>query len=775
MKKTIILFLLLPTLLFSQEKAKIFGKVSSNEKALPYANISVKNSSIGTVSDESGAYELELVPSHYRIVVTYIGYEKVEKSIYLSNKEEVELNFQLKETANKINEVVINEMKLPTKSASYRQVELMGQQQIKQTNAMNLAEAVQFMPSVRVENNCQNCGFTQLRINGLPGSYSQILINNRPVFSAMTSVYGLEQIPTAMIKNIELSRNGGTSIHAANAIAGTVNLITQKPVYNSWSIEQNTAAIDANTIDLTQNFHASLVDEEQKMGVNLFGSQREKSDYDANDDGFSELPKMNNTSFGANAFYRLNQQNAINMDFSSIREYRRGGDRLDIPSHFADISEQIESQSTILSLDYERKGVLHEFSTYFAFRNSDRDSYYGGLGGSRTSADSLLATKSYGETSDYSIIGGVKSNYQLSENIKLINGIDIQYNEVEDQFPAFQRSTQQKVYNPALYGRFIYDLFPSTQISAAYRLDYIQLKGNYALLNQAFSNRKNWTTINPRLTIAHQINDFWKVRLFYASGFRPPQSFNEDMHISTAAGETVFTLLSENLKAEKSNAYNAELQFEKAFDKFDFQLKLDGFYTEIHNTFTEVSAGKTTSGAIVNRLVNGTSTLVYGSNFQLKMKKDYEWNVEVGGTIQDAHYSESQLVFESEFQLIKEQQLLRTPNLHAYLFMNKYLSRSLSLSLNGKYTGSMLVPRLNSTADNMELINSDDFMDINIRVAKDFLFKNKLQLQISIGVQNVFNSYQSDFSSGPLRDSDYIYGPMRPRTYFLSLKFGSFQ
>lgn len=74
--------------------------------------------------------------------------------------------------------------------------------------ACSLADGLDFQPGVRVENDCQNCGFTQVRINGLNGHYSQILMNSRPVFSALTGVYGLEQIPANMIDRIEVMRGG---------------------------------------------------------------------------------------------------------------------------------------------------------------------------------------------------------------------------------------------------------------------------------------------------------------------------------------------------------------------------------------------------------------------------------------------------------------------------------------------------------------------------------------------------------------------------------------
>lgn len=91
--------------------------------------------------------------------------------------------------------------------------------------ACSLADGLDFQPGVRVENDCQNCGFTQVRINGLDGHYSQILMNSRPVFSALTGVYGLEQIPANMIDRIEVMRGGGSALFGSSAIGGTINII----------------------------------------------------------------------------------------------------------------------------------------------------------------------------------------------------------------------------------------------------------------------------------------------------------------------------------------------------------------------------------------------------------------------------------------------------------------------------------------------------------------------------------------------------------------------
>ena len=111
------------------------------------------------------------------------------------------------------------------------------------TNSVCLAQGLNFQPGLRVETNCQNCGTQQVRINGLDGAYSQILIDSRPIFSALAGVYGIEQIPANMIDRVEVIRGGGSALFGANAIAGVINIITKEPTSNSVEVANTTNLI----------------------------------------------------------------------------------------------------------------------------------------------------------------------------------------------------------------------------------------------------------------------------------------------------------------------------------------------------------------------------------------------------------------------------------------------------------------------------------------------------------------------------------------------------
>ena len=100
-----------------------------------------------------------------------------------------------------------------------------------------------FQPGLRVEINCQNCGLPQVRINGLDGAYSQILIDSRSIYSALADVYGIEQIPANMIDRVEVVRGGGSAIFGTSAIGGTINIITKEPTTNSVTLSNTTTMI----------------------------------------------------------------------------------------------------------------------------------------------------------------------------------------------------------------------------------------------------------------------------------------------------------------------------------------------------------------------------------------------------------------------------------------------------------------------------------------------------------------------------------------------------
>ena len=121
---------------------------------------------------------------------------------------------------------------------------------------------------------------------------------------------------------------------------------------DSWEISTNFGITDGTALDRNINLNTSLVSEDLRSGITVYGIFRDREAYDANDDGFSEIPKLNNNSLGVKAFLRPNDNSRIGVDFTGIREYRRGGDRIYIAPQFTDISEELDHNTVFTCLLY---------------------------------------------------------------------------------------------------------------------------------------------------------------------------------------------------------------------------------------------------------------------------------------------------------------------------------------------------------------------------------------------------------------------------------------
>lgn len=211
--------------------ANISGHVLDAETGehMPGCVVKILNTNIAAMTDGSGHYVFrDLVPGSYTLEASFMGYSPQRKQVTVESNQTVEENFSISPDAFMLDQVVVTSSKTETRRReSPSLVNVLSAKTLLNVGACSLADGLDFQPGVRVENDCQNCGFTQVRINGLDGHYSQILMNSRPVFSALTGVYGLEQIPANMIERVEVMRGGGSALFGSSAVGGTVNIITK--------------------------------------------------------------------------------------------------------------------------------------------------------------------------------------------------------------------------------------------------------------------------------------------------------------------------------------------------------------------------------------------------------------------------------------------------------------------------------------------------------------------------------------------------------------------
>lgn len=764
-----ILFLLIQSIMLQGQHsdANIFGDVQSNGEHVPFAAIYVEGTTIGTATDHTGHYMLiDLPPGTHVIVASSMGYSTVKKEISISENKLLELNFVLVEETMSIDEVVITgtkTFKRQTDAAVI--VNVIDAKLLNQAQALNISEGLKFQPGLRVETDCQTCNYTQLRMNGLGGGYSQILINGRPVFSPLTGLYGMEQIPANMVERIEVVRGGGSALYGSSAIGGTVNVITRIPKENSYDLSWTSQSINGGAMDHILSGNVNMLTHKRNAGAAIFVNRRMREAYDHNGDNFSELPQLADNSFGANLFFKPTYNQKIELNFSSLTEYRYGGEMVKDPAHMALQSEERTHYVFMGGLDYQVNfnEEKSSFIVYLAGQKTDRDHYTGIIPDDSVDIRDHLADPPYGYTYNLTLQAGTQVNHRLDDFLGgrnvLTLGLEYVYDEVFDTIPAYNYEIDQLTGNLGAFFQSDWDIYRGLTLLAGLRAD------KHNLLDRV--------VFSPRVSLLYKLQTFTQFRLTWGTGFRAPQAFDADMHIAFAGGGVSRIILAPGLEEERSNSLSASVNYDKATESFIVGFTLEGFYTKLNNAFYLQPVGSDEFGDVFEKR-NGSGALVQGGTLELRGNYNKQTQLEMGFTIQTSRYDEAVENIEGEEPV---SDFLRSPNQYGYLTWALTPGERFTASLTGVYTGPMMLVHYAGSPEQQmdEYVTTASFYEINLKLAYTFkLDKIDSGLEVFCGVKNLSNAYQSDFDTGKNRDSGYIYGPATPRTYFIGLRLRSF-
>lgn len=761
--------------------SNVSGQVISEGEGVPFASVIIKGTTIGVITDESGHYSIDdIPPGEVAIEVSTMGYKPMTKTYLAEESKQAIINFSLEPDVLNLEEVVVTANRSEQKRNDAPViVNTLSPKILNNSQSVTLGQALNFLPGLRLENNCQNCGFSQVRMNGLEGPYSQILLNSRPVFSGLAGVYGLELIPANMIEKVEVVRGGGSALYGSNAIAGTVNVILKDPLGDSYELGLNYGLIGAGlkgtggaAPDIQATFNTSVASDNNKSGISLFGFTRSRAMFDANDDSFSELTPIKNLNLGTRLFHRFGQRDKLSIEFFTISEERDGGNRQDYPLHERDIAEAVKHDLKTGSINFDK--FFREtdlMSVYASGQYVERDSYYGA---GRSLSDYGLSTdhtynigaqyKSFFD--NYTLIAGIentggflldkKLGYPDYDNALISDGSIEEVPHTDNIVVADQASVTT--------GAFVqYDLeLNRTSIALGGRYDYYSVRD---FANEG-SDATTGSVFSPRINIMYELTETLKARMSYSQGYRAPQIFDEDLHIESSGSRKVIHRNDPGLRQETSHSLLASLAFNGQIANAYTSMLAEIFYTRLQDPFANEFGEPDADGTVIYTRVNADGgASVQGVNLEFKLRPSAMFNLSSGFTLQSGHYDEPQ-----EFN---EKRFFRSPSAYGYLNADWNLSEKTLLAVTANYTGKMLIPYFGTeTVDGEgELRTSERFMDLGLKLEQGVEI-NGANLKLFGGVRNIFNSYQSDFDEGINRDPAYIYGPLSPRTVYIGIKIG---
>jgi len=832
MKKVITLFLLALLMLFvggapsataapDDRPAHIVGHVrnSSTGEFLPHVLVTVKGHRISVSTDVTGHFMLKNLPlGVLQVEVNVPGFAPQTHEVTTTPDATLVSDFELvPELA--LGDVVVSATRNVTKRRlAPTLVNVLDAKIFDNTQSSFLSQALKFQPGVRVEDNCQNCGFSQVRINGLDGPYSQVLIDSRPVFSSLAGIYGLEQIPTNMIERVEVMRGGGSALFGSSAIAGVINVITKDPTASSAAVSHEIRGIGGlNTFENNTNLNATYVTGDNQFGLTFFGQLHHRSPYDRNGDGYSEMPKLDGNNVGLRGFARLSELSRLTAELHNTREFRRGGDLFDNEPHNAHTAEQLRHNNLTGSLNYSfiSGDTRHRVNAFASFMKVQRESYYGG--GETPVSEFLEKAKttpltpeeseemnkrlvSYGRTQGFTGVLGAQYAYDFARLLFMPSqftvGVEYNHDDLEDKSGFRKNYLKQNVHTTSAY---LQNEWKTAQWSflVGGRLD------KHSLLDHAI--------LSPRANVRFNPTPDWVLRANYSAGFRAPQIFDEDLHVDNAGGDLIVIENAKNLHEERSNSFSVSADWYTRLGRgWQLNLTAEGFYTELHDAFNLTESNR--DGMIVKTRTNSSGAKVMGASLEGRLSQPNVWTLQAGATFHSSRWNDAQQWNENDAYTTRR--IYRTPNVYGYFVSTFTPMKHLDVSLTGNFTGSMLTGHEIPTDYAKDANGEDDlskpiglaqfegrpsatvrhdrvmsgegqdavtvlgprtfktpvFFECGLKVQYTLSIRHYYKAQLYAGVQNLFDAYQDDFDRGYLRDSAYIYGPMAPRSYFAGVR-----
>ena len=721
------------------------GKTTSKGKALPFANIYLSNSKLGTYSNLNGVFELRNIPNGtYTLIASSVGYQSKSMKISFSGNQNLTQNFDLNED-NVLDEVVISGTLNPvTKTSSPVPVEVYSKGFFKKNPNPSVFESMQNVNGVRTQLNCNVCNTGDIRINGLEGPYTFVLIDGMPIVSGLSTVYGLTGIPQSLIARVEIVKGPASTLYGSEAVGGIINIITKKPsnapalatdVFTSSWGELNT--------DIGLRYKASPK-VNGLLGINYFNFQNR---IDNNNDNFTDLTLQNRIS----VFNKINIERQNNKVFSIAARYvyeDRWGGELDWEKKFR--GSNIKYGESIYTNRWETFGTYElptseNINFQFSANGHYQDSYYG--------TDAYDATQ-------FIAFGQFVYHKKMGSKHDFLLGLAYRYTFYDDNtFATFEEdgltNKASRTHLPGVFAQDEISLTPQHKLLVGARIDY---------------NSAHGRIFSPRLNYKWNTKDNSNIlRFSVGNGFRVANIFTEDHAALTGAREVEFEGA---LKPETS--WNTNMNFVKKIntEKTFVTIDASAFYTHFENRI--LPDYESDSNKIIYANLEGYS-ISKGISLTTDLTFTNGLSMNFGATLMDVSIIEND---------IKTRQLL-TESFSGVWSITYKFNPSFSLDYTGNLYGPMRLPLLgdNDTRDEFSPWYSIQNIQFTKKIKTDWeLYGGIKNLLNFTPAANSINSADNPFDIGidtelnPEKafDPSYVYASNQGIRMFLGLRYTIF-
>jgi len=697
------------------------------------ANVYWAGTTQGTATDEKGKFTIH-TPGHefpYKLVVSFVGFQT--DTIQISSADKY-IRHTLKESKD-LSEVVIQDRQtgeyLSKQTAIQTQtITVAGLQKLP---CCNLSESFENTAAVDVEYTDAVSGAKQIKMLGLDGKYSQILLEKKPYVRGLSSGLGLMYIPGSFIESIQVSKGTSSVVEGFESITGQINVEYHKPE-RAAPFHLNLYANQFGRFEANSYATKKVNDHWSTMLLGHFSFNKAKHDTDG--DGFVNLPLSDQIHVQNRWKYNNNENHEAVLGLDFLEENRDGGQvsYLENPENSAGSYgigihnrkyEAFAKTGFILSEFYEQSigfiftGARHEMESFFGNRtfNGIQHSFY---------TNAIFNTQLF------------------SQEHHLNAGVSYMYDDYNQQLDSMDYSYSESI--PGAFAEYNYVIDEKFQAILGLRYDITRNHGNF---------------FTPRLHMKYHPFENTTLRLSAGKGYRIPNNIIEQSAFFASSRQFVFA---NDLKAEE--AYNVGINIMQDFHisawERDFKLSMDFYRTDFVNQIIADADQEVNKLYLYN--LNGKS---YSNSFQtdLSFEPLYHWDVTLAFRINDV-------------KLTIDDELRQKP------FINRYkalLTSSYATSMNKwmfdvtvQYNGVSTLPQSIESLNLPEYSNSEtpDYFMIHAQITRKFK-----AFSVYLGGENLTGFVQKSPIINPQNpfgdafDTSVVWGPLMGRMFFVGLRY----
>ena len=730
------------------QQIKVSGVViEQSNSPVQFVNIIDSSSLHGTITNENGEFEFT-IPFSEKITlkISCVGY--IQQNLIFNSDSLQKLTIVLEKSIDFLDEIVVSStLSEISKKESPIPVEVFSARYLNKTPNFGLLEASQTINGLRPQLNCAVCNTGDIHINGMEGPYTMVTIDGMPIVGGLSTVYGLQGIPSSLLQRVEVVKGPASTLYGSEAVAGLINVIT-KSIECAPKLAVNLSATSWSELQADATFTYA----ETKKVSGIFGIDylNYSNPIDNNGDNFTDLTLKDRVSIYNKWRFKRKTNKKATLSARYMYEDRWGGEMQWNPSFRGGDSiygESIYTNRAELIGLYELPTEEHlSASGSYSFHN--QDSRYGDL--------SYLGQQ-------HIAFGQLIWNKMVGDKHAFVSGLALRYNHYDDNTPITSVTQNETEINqptkwiiPSIFSQDNFSINKNMNLLLGARLDFHSAHG------AIFTPRLNWKWSPSSFVF----------RLGYGNGFRVVNVFSEDHAALTGAREVV---ISENLNPERSN--NINLNVENQFTTQFFKVVVDGsiFYTHFSN--------KIIPDYSVDSQISYSNLDGYGVSRGIALKAKLLFNfpltLNVGATFLDVYSFE----LNSEGNMEKQDQLFTEPYSLTWSATYKVPKFGMALDFTGNLYGPMKLPVVEN---DFRPEFSEPFSIANLKVSKDF----SRGFSVNIGVRNLLNFTPPSYSilrpndpfdnniDDPVNnpnnysfDPTYMYASFQGISYFIGLKY----